>query len=138
MSRKVKPGYDYLQMKQDFVEGNTGHIAFWSKTAGEYFYSYYKPIGVNRWMVQMTVPESIAFAKAIRIRKMLYILVAVELIAFVLYFIWVLSRTHRDTMEKEGQLAQSRYMYDVQQPLCFGTESSSLLRRSGNDAKRTG
>lgn len=69
LSRKVKPGYDFYEMKTDFVEGNAGHIAFWSHTAGEYFYSHYMPVGVDLWMVQMTVPESVVLAKAIQIRR---------------------------------------------------------------------
>ena len=70
-SRKVKPGYDYQEMKENFVKGKAGHIAFWSNTAGEYFYSYYKAVGVNHWMIQITVPESIAFENAINIRKVM-------------------------------------------------------------------
>ena len=117
MHRKVKAGYDYQYLKDDAAAGRSGHIAFWSNTAQEYFYSYYTPIGVNQWCVQVTVPESIAFANAIQIRRILYFLAAVEIIAFAVYFLWVLAKVHRDTYHKEQQLAQSLYMYDVQQTL---------------------
>ncbi|MGN0403996.1 MAG: diguanylate cyclase domain-containing protein [Bariatricus sp.] len=117
MNRKVKPGYDYLQMKQDFIEGKDGHLAFWSNTAGEYFYSYYMPIGVNQWMVQLTVLESIAFDNVIKIRRVLYFIAAIEIIAFAVYFLWVLMRVRKDTIQKNRRLEQSIYMYDVQRTL---------------------
>lgn len=106
-------------MKMDFVEGKSGHIAFWSNTLGEYFYSCYKPVGIDRWMVQLTVPESVVFANAIHIRKVLVFVAAVEIHSFVAYFLWVLSRVRKDTAQKNQQLAQTIYMYDVQQTL-FG------------------
>lgn len=127
VSRKVKPGYDYQEMKEDFVEGKTGHIAFWSNTAGEYFYSYYKPVGVNRWMVQLTVFESVAFADVIRVRHVLYRLAVAEILSFLIYFLWVLSKVRRETVQKERQLAQSHYMYDVQQTLFDAHKDPTLL-----------
>ncbi len=117
LNRKVKPGYDFYQMKMDFVEGKSGHIAFWSNTLGEYFYSCYKPVGIDRWMVQLTVPESVVFANAIHIRKVLVFVAAVEILSFVAYFLWVLSRVRKDTAQKNQQLVQTIYMYDVQQTL---------------------
>ncbi|MGN1097326.1 MAG: cache domain-containing protein, partial [Clostridia bacterium] len=127
MNRKVKPGYDYAGMKKDFVEGKSGHIAFLSKTAGEYFYSYYMPVGVNGWMVQLTVPESVVFAEAIYIRRMMYIVAGVEVVLLAVYFLWVLTRVRRETARKNRQLAQSLYMYDVQQTLFDAHKNPNLF-----------
>ena len=117
MNRKVKSGYDFLEMKRDFIEGKEGHIAFWSNTAGEYLYSYYMPIGINKWMVQLTVPESVVFASSIKIKRILYVLVIAETIMFLLYFVFALSKMRRDAKAKEEQLEQTRYVYDVQRTL---------------------
>ena len=127
LSRKVKPGYDFHEMKTDFVEGNAGHISFWSHTAGEYFYSHYMPVGVDLWMVQMTVPESVVLAKAIQIRRVLYCVAAAEILSFAVYFLWVLSRVRRDTDQKNQRLAQSLYMYDVQQTLFDAHKAPALF-----------
>lgn len=127
LNRKVKPGYDFYEMKMDFVAGRSGHIAFWSNSAGEYFYSYYMPVGVDRWMVQLTVPESIVFARAIQIRNMLYLVAGLEILAFAAYFLWVLSRVRKDTAQKNQRLAQSLYMYDVQQALFDAHKAPSLF-----------
>lgn len=127
IKRKVKPGYDYQEMKQDFVEGKAGHIAFWSNTAGEYLYSYYQPIGVNKWMVQLTVPESIVFARAIKIKRILYILAIAETLMFLLCFVFAISGVLRNSKTKENQLKQTRYMYDVQKTLFEAHKDSSQI-----------
>lgn len=115
--RKVKSGYDFHEMKMDFAEGKSGHIAFWSNTAGEYFYSCYMPVGIDRWMIQITVLESVAFAKTIQVRKVMILVAALEILTFAIYFIWILSQARNDANKKNQQLAQVFYMYDVQQTL---------------------
>lgn len=112
MRRKAKRGYDFAQMKQDFAEGTAGHIAFWSNTAGDYFYSCYLPVGINRWMMQLTVLEPVVFEDLLYFRRTLLLVAGVEVLAFAAYFMWVLLRVRRET-------AQTMYMYDVQQTL-FG------------------
>lgn len=116
-SRRVKPNYSFEDMREDVASGRTGHIAFLSEKAREYFYSYYKPIGVNKWMAQITVPESTAFANAVRIRYVLYLLAALEIIIFLTYLLWGLLKFKKETSQKEQQLAQTLYMFDVQQTL---------------------
>ncbi|MDY2628056.1 MAG: sensor domain-containing diguanylate cyclase [Lachnospiraceae bacterium] len=125
--RKVKHGYDYQEMKEDFAKGRTGCIAFWSNTAEEYFYSYYKPVGVEKWMVQLTVPESIVFENAFQIRKVIFFFALAEILCFFVFFLWVLSKVRRDTKQKERQLAQSQYMYDVQKILFDAHQDLSLI-----------
>lgn len=123
MSRKVKPGYDFRQMKQDFLDGTAGNVAFWSNTEGEYLYSCYMPAGVNKWMVQVLVKESIVFARAIWIRKILCRLVVLEIIIFALYFGWIILMARRAVKAKEIQLKQTKYMYDIQETL-FGAHKN--------------
>ena len=127
MSRKTKRGYDFLQMKQDFVQGRSGRIAFRSNTAGEYFYSSYMPVGVSRWMVQLTVPEGAVFANVIYIRHILYGVALFEALAFAAYLLGVISRVRRDTAQKSQRLAQSMYMYSVQQTLFDAYKSPELF-----------
>ena len=94
--RKVKPGYDFHEMKTAFAAGKSGHIAFWSNTAGEYFYSCYMPVGIDRWMIQITVLESVAFAKAIQVRKVMILVAALELLTFP-YILYGYSTRHEMT-----------------------------------------
>ncbi|MGM9568741.1 MAG: GGDEF domain-containing protein, partial [Phascolarctobacterium sp.] len=118
LKRKVKDGYDFWQMKQDFVNNKEGHIAFWSNTAQEYFYSYYQPIGVNKWMVQLTVLESKAFANAIKIRKVVYFLGFVVLMSFLLCLQWLWRQAKKDMQLKE-ELSNTDVLTDLHNRNCY-------------------
>ena len=127
MSREARSGYDFRTMKSDFREGRAGHIAFWSNSAQEYFYSCYKPAGFDNWMVQLTVLESIVLSDALRIRRALLCIAALEIVSFAAYFLWVLFNVRRDAARKNQRLAQSLYMYDVQQALFDAYKTPSLF-----------
>ena len=128
MTGKVKPGYDYAVMKDDFRNGREGHIAFWSNTAGEYFYSYYTQVGINRWMSQVTVPESIAFAEASKTRHIIYMLLLLIIILMICYLAAVRRRLKKDEKRRDEQLEVSRYMYDVQQLLFDAHKDQEVLK----------
>lgn len=126
-SREVKSGYDLNAFQNDISSGTPGNLAFFSKTADDFFYAHYRPVGINQWMVMLTVPERIAFADAQRIRNILYLLAAAEIISFLTYFLWVLHRVRKQTAHKERQLAQTLYMLDVQQTLFDAHKNPSLI-----------
>ena len=127
MSRKVKSGFDYQQMKTDFHAGKSGHIAFWSYTVEEWLYSCYMPVGFSDWMIQMTVPESVVFAEAFQIRSILLIVSAAELLSLAVYFIFVLSRVRKDVAQKNQRLEQVVFMYDIQQTLFDAHKDPTLF-----------
>lgn len=125
--QEVKRGYDFEDMKNHIIQGKAGYFAFRSNTYHEYLYTRYSPAGVNRWMVQVTVPESAVFSNAKKIRSIIYGLAAIYIVAFLLYFIWTLLRNHRKVIQKERQLSQSIYMYDVQQALYDAPKKPELI-----------
>lgn len=116
-TRETKRGYDYNQWIEDLKAGKEGRLIFKSRKADEYFYNYTKPIGINSWMAQITAPESVVFKGAIRMRKVLHGLAAVNVFLLLLYFIWGLFRMRRRAVYHERQLQQMTYMYDVQKCL---------------------
>lgn len=116
-SRETKPGYTIDQMREDIKEGKGGLFVFMSRTAGEYFYTSYQPVGVNNWSVQLTVPESVAFAHAIRIRCIVLGLSLAYGVILLVYFLrfWVVVR--KNNKRGEEQLRQSQQASDVQRTL---------------------
>lgn len=127
MSRRVKRGYDFLQMKQDFADGQAGRIAFLSNTAGEYFYSSYMPVEINQWMLQVTVLESIVFQDLVCIRWVLLMVASAEALGLCAYLLWVFVRVRRDSEQNNLRLSQTIYMYDVQQTLFDAYKSPELF-----------
>ncbi len=59
--RETKDGYRAEDMRNGVIGGKTGYFVFRSKTSGEWFYTYYMPLGVNTWSMQMTIDEPTAF-----------------------------------------------------------------------------
>lgn len=115
--RKMAPGYDHEQLKQGLIDGKNGYVVFVSKTAGEYLYFYYEPVGINEWRLALSVPESVVFERANEIRKVLNIILIFESSAFILYFLWMLWYVRQETSEKQYKLDTINYMYDVEKLL---------------------
>lgn len=115
--RKTRQGYDFEQWIQDLKDGKEGYLVFEPKDAGEDFYAYAQPVGINRWMAQLTAPESVVFEGAIRIRRVLYILAVMNMVLLLSYFRWNVFRIRKRAALREMQLQQTTYMYDVQKCL---------------------
>ena len=122
--REMAPGYDHEQLKQGMINGETGYVVFASETIGEYLYFYYEPIGINRWQLALSVPESVVFESAYFIRYILNIFLVSEGVCLVLYFFWMLHYVRRETSAKQRQLDTIQYIYDVEKLLFNAHEQS--------------
>lgn len=115
--REMAPGYDPEQMRQGVYNGESRYVVFVSRTAGEYLYFYYEPMAINEWRIAVSVPESVVFASASAIERAMNIFLFVELICFILYFLWMVRYVRRVTGEKQHQLEMLNYIYDVEKLL---------------------
>lgn len=116
-SRKMKEGFTKDQADENMKAGRSGSLVFLSKNAGEYFYSYYEPVGINQWMVMLTIRESAVFADAYKIRPVFLWFAVFEIVVFVCYFIWILLQMKKERFEKENQLGRVQYMLEVEEIL---------------------
>lgn len=128
--RKMAPGYDHEQLKQGVTDGKNGYVVFVSETAGEYLYFYYEPMGINEWRIALSVPESVVFQNADRVRDILNIILVFEGIFFILYFIWMLRYVRHVTYEKQRKLETINYMYDVEKLLFNAHEKQENVARA--------
>lgn len=115
--RSPKAGYSRDQVVSDFAAGKAGITVFRSEKGKDNFYSSYEPIGVQDWMVMITVPEKIAFAPAQHRLYAFYALSAVLLLNIVLYFIWVFRNMKKEKMSGEKQLKDIRFILDIEKEL---------------------
>ena len=116
-TRPPKAGYSFEQMAYDIGHMVSGSTVFRSRTADEYFYCYYEPVGTQQWMVLLSVPQSVAFARLHSFMAAVYFLAAVMVLVLVLYFMWMLINLFKESHEKASQLMQVRYMYEVEKIL---------------------
>ena len=115
--RKMKMGYRPEQLTEDLAAGKSGHVVFVSKTVGEYLYFYYEPIPINNWTLALSVPESIAFARADSIKQLLYHFAAFECVCFVLYFIWMFFYIKHEVYDRQKRVEFIDYIHDVESTL---------------------
>lgn len=134
--REMKKGYHPEQLTYDLVAGKSGHVVFVSKTVGEYLYFYYEPISVNNWTLALSVPESIAFARADAVKQLLYYFAAFECVCFVLYFIWMFFYIKREAYDKQKRVEFISYIHDVEKTLFTAHQKNenieSALKRIGD------
>lgn len=115
--RKWKKGYSVEKIERDISQGLPGIAIFEANETGENTYLCYEPIGISDWIVALTVPESAAFSHDKAIQTSIGILAGVEVVAVVLYFIWILWYKQKENIAKEAQLNQVSYMFEIQKAL---------------------
>lgn len=116
-NHKVKSGYSREQWRSDLKEGKRGSIVSFSESSGEYFYCCYEPVGINRWLLMLSVPESSVFLQVRQtIQISTYLAVAIGGIMLI-YFVWNLITVRKDSYEKEVQLGRVQYMFEVEKLL---------------------
>ena len=106
-TRTTKPGYDINQLWEDIDNQRSGHTVFLSQTTNEYLHFTYVPVGSNNWMVNLSVPESVAFASANRYKKILYSFITVEIIFVCICLSLVIRNVKRESQEKHALLQQN-------------------------------
>ena len=116
-SRQMAPGYNDDELKQGVVNGDSRYVVFVSRTIGEYLYFYYKPMEINEWRIAVSVPESIVFSSANKVRTVLNIFLIIETICFIGYFLWMVRFVRRRTKEKQRQIETLNYIYDIEKIL---------------------
>lgn len=83
----------------------------------DYFYSYYQPVGISDWMVMITIPESIAFARVNKILHMFYVQAAILVVVFVSYLLWLANDIRNDRKQKREQLDRTQFLLEVEKEL---------------------
>lgn len=116
-NRRMKTGYTREQLLNGVASGVTGHVVFVSRTLGEYLYFYFEPVEISNWRIALSVPESVVFQKAEKVRSILWMFTIFEAVCFLGYFVWVFAYLKQETREKQQRLDMISYIYDVEKIL---------------------
>lgn len=113
----LKKGYSEKQMESDFAEGKAGTSVFYSENVPGYYYARYVPVGIQDWMVMLTVPEKIAYAQAERMLYSYYFFAALLLVIFLSYLFWILWEIKGEKAASERQLKNVQFILEVEKEL---------------------
>ena len=102
--RKIREGGSWSDHFSKIENLERGYVVFYSPEAGEWFYMYYAPAGINRWEIAVAVPESNAFANLFAIRRIFYVMVSFVAVTLVCYYLWVLKNA-RETLARTVEKA---------------------------------
>ena len=125
--REMAPGYNSEQLRQGVSTGESRYVVFVSKTVGEYLYFYYQPMAINDWRIAVSVPESVVFESANTTKRALNIFLVLELMCFIIYFLWMMRYVRSVTNEKQKRFDTLNHIYDVEQLLFNAHEKSENI-----------
>lgn len=128
--RKPIGDYNIQELEDQIKGGESGTLIFYSEKARENFYGYYAPVSINNWRLLLTVPERIAFADRHDIRQLFFIIVCFEVLLFGIYLCFSIRNIRKDMAEKEKQLGQVQYMYDVEKLLFDAHRSHNKITQA--------
>lgn len=131
----AKPGFDLSLMEEDLAACREGYSAFASLSVDEYRYIYYVPVGINNWMVMVSVPESAALDFAFDSRHLLMGTLGYLSLGVILYFLY-LYRLDKTLNEKNQFISdiQSQLMDVYHKPDHFTDAMLSVANRARGEA----
>jgi len=115
--REYAKGYGQEQFEEDIAAGRPGTVVFRSADTGEFLYTCAAPVAVEDWMVMVAVPDSVAFAFADRILRLLYTMILKILLAVLLYLLWTFRDVRRERGEQERKLKNIQYILGAEKDL---------------------
>lgn len=113
----AKPGYNFDEGIAALRRGETGMLVLNSKTMKEPIYLCYKGMGINDWSLALYVGESTVFENYNKINRTQMFLSIVKFISIAIYLVWLFIYNNKKAVEKEEQLHQINYMFEIQQSL---------------------
>lgn len=115
LDREKAKGYEDVDMEQMLRNGETGAVAFISKTTGKILYMYCMPMEVYGWQLAIFAPEDVIFEYLLSFKKMVLLAGLIEIFLLILYFLWNIStvrqleKSNAEILRRKEQLKQISY-----------------------------
>ncbi len=128
--RETKPGYSFEDMRRNIKSGDSGYFVFKSQRTSEWYYTYYMPVGINNWSVQITVDEPIAFATYEDVRSaMMTLMICVISFALLIIAVLLFNRIRSERANKED-LRKSNFVNEVQGALISAHNNPNFVHQA--------
>lgn len=113
--RKKVKGYENISLGEEIENGNSGSIAFESRSTGKIMYMYYLPIEEYDWQLAIFATEDVFFKDLESVRRQFWIMGVFEIILLILYFLWnirtvrLLEKSHAEVMRRKNMFKYISY-----------------------------
>ncbi len=115
--REAKDGYDINDMKDGIRNGKSGYFVFRSERTGEWYYTYYMPLGINNWSMQLTIDEPTAFAEYHAVNGTIIVLGVCVVALMFIHVLALMAQTASINKRDKERLHVSNYVNEVQRTL---------------------
>ncbi len=127
---ETKRGYDQKTMREDVKNGKSGEYIFRSEETELWYYTYYMPMGINAWSMQLTIDEDTAFATYYEIsRAMIILMVIVVVLMFIHVFVLMMQNARTGRRDRE-RLSKTAYINSVQRALLNAHNNPDFVDRA--------
>ncbi len=116
-SYEARRGYSEEQMHEDVRQGKSGYYVFRSAGSNEWYYTYTMPIGINDWVMQMTIDETTAFASFDKISNTVVFLAVFVMVLVLLQVALFMWHNRIERKKEKRHLDRSNYISRVQRTL---------------------
>ncbi len=116
-NRETRTGYDLKTMEADIKTGQNGYYIFRSQKTGEWYYTYYMPMGINNWSMQTTIDEPTAFSVYDDIRLTMVILMIVVIVLMFIHVVVLMTQNIWIRRRDKASLHKADYVNAVQSAL---------------------
>ncbi len=128
--RETKPGYTLDAMRDGMRNGESGYFIFKSQRTGQWYYTYYMPLGINNWSMQITIDEPTAFATYYTVRDMVFGLMMSVLALCLLIIVVLILQTRVRFKADQRNLHKADYMNRVQSTLLMVYNDPDVVDRA--------
>ncbi len=137
--RETKPGYSMDEMRRNIRNGEEGYHIFKSRRTGEWYYTYYMPMGINNWSMQLTIDEPTAFAVFHAINSISLVLAVSILILALIICTAIYLRGRKEKKSDAVELHRAEYLNAVQSALITAHNNpdfvSQALKHLANEVR---
>ncbi len=137
--RETKPGYSMDEMRHKIRNGEKGFHIFKSKRTGEWYYTYYMPMGINNWSMQLTIDEPTAFATFYEIRSIVLMMIIGMVVLALIIFAMLYWRSRKKRKSDAIELHKAEYLSAVQSALITAHNNpdfvAQALKQLANEVK---
>ncbi len=127
---ETKLGYDQERMYEGVKNGERGEMIYRVESDGLWYYTYYMPMGINQWSMQLTVDEDTAFAAYYDVSTAMMILMVIVIVLMFIHVVALMVQNSRVNRSDRQRLHKSAYINAVQRALLNAHSNVDFVDRA--------
>ncbi len=129
-NRETKPGYTMEAMRDGIRNGESGYFIFRSQRTGQWYYTYFMPMGINAWSMQITIDEPTAFEAYHAVRNIVLVLMVGVVCLCLAIIVLLVLQNRRKAAQEARNLHRADYLNKIQSALLTAHNNPDFVDRA--------